>query len=107
MPCRSAGLQARIHERTWRSALHSISSDLHHGELAGLDLLVAELAVEDVALVVEVAGARSTGVIDFLARRDRLDAVDGVVDGLAAALRHLADVVLDRRAACVLGERHA
>src|ERR1700730_4417069 len=99
MPCRSAGLQARIHERTWRSALHSISSDLHHGELAGLDLLVAELAVEDVALVVEIAGARRTGLIDLLARRDRLDAVRGIVDRLSAALRHPAGVVLYRRAA--------
>ena len=62
------------------------SSDLHQGRLAGLDLLVAELAVEDVALVVEVARAGRAGVVDLLAGGDRLQPVDRIVDRLAAAL---------------------
>src|ERR1700730_16764453 len=74
------------------------SGDLHQNRLAGLDLLVAELAVEDVTLVVEVARPRRAGVVDLLAGGDRLQPVDGIVDRLATALRDLADIVLDRRA---------
>src|SRR5215218_521434 len=90
----------------WRAP--SRSSNLHQGELAGLDLLVAELAVEDVALLVEVAGTRGAGIVDLAAGHDLLDAVDGVVDDLAAAHRRLADVVLDRLAggSLAVGDRH-
>src|SRR5215207_7083001 len=72
--------------------------NLHQRELAGLDLVVAELAVEDVALLVEVARPRGTGIVDLAAGHDLLDAVDGVVDLLAARDRRLADVLLDRLA---------
>src|SRR5260221_4179749 len=82
------------------------SSDLHQGELAALDLLIAEFAGEDVALLVEVARPRGAGVVDLLPGGDRLDAVDGVVDRLAAALADLADIVLDGDTGRVLGLRH-
>src|SRR5579883_1514159 len=59
------------------------SSDLHQHRLPGPDLLVAELAIEDVADVVEVARAGGARIIDLLAGHDRLDAIDRIVDGLA------------------------
>src|ERR1041384_6411929 len=82
------------------------SGDLHQDRLARLDLLETELAVEDVALVVEVARSGRAGIVDLLARRNRLDAVDRVVDRLAAALGDLADIVLDCGTGRVLGQRH-
>ena len=91
VPLRAQDAPVRA-ERAWAPLA---SGDLHQRELAALDLLVAELAVEDVALVVEIAGPRGAVVVDLLAGRDRLEAVDGVVDRLAAALGDLADVVLD------------
>src|SRR5262245_28908573 len=89
----------------WRASSMR-SGDLQQSELAALDLLVAELAGENVALLIEVAWAGGAAVVDLLAGCDRLDAIDGVVDRLAAALADLADVILDGDAGGVLGLRH-
>ena len=81
-----------------RAGQHRASGDLQELELAALDLLVAELAVEDVADLGEVAGAAGALVVDLLALGQELQPVDGAVDLGAGALRDLADVVPDRRA---------
>src|SRR5262245_947945 len=105
-----AGTAKRVPETSplisaWRTSSMR-SGDLQQGELAALDLLVAELAGEDVALLVEVARAGGAAVVDLLAGGDRLDAVDGVVDRLAATLADLADIILDGDASGVLGLSH-
>src|SRR5476651_2573118 len=89
----------------WRTSSMR-SNDLHQNRLAGLDLFIQELAVEDIALVVEVTRPGGTRIVDLLAGRDRLQPVDSIVDRLAAALRHLADIVLDDGAGRALPDRH-
>src|SRR2546421_1584646 len=74
------------------------SDQLHELELASLRLIEADLAVEDVAELREVAGAAGALVVDVLALREELQAFDGVVDLDAAALRDLPHVVADGRA---------
>src|ERR687892_2814725 len=93
--------------RDARGPNHELSN-LHQGELAGPDLVVAELAVEDVALLVEVARPRGASIVDLAAGHDLLDAVDGVVDLLATGNSRLADVLLDRLAGrrLAVGDRH-
>src|ERR1700730_3267853 len=71
------------------------SGDLHQCELAAADLVVAELAIDDVADVGEVAGTACALVVDLLALREQLQSVDRAVDLRAAALANLAHVVVD------------
>ena len=60
--------------------------------------VVADLAVDDVAGLGEVAGPAGALVVDLLALGQELQPFDGVVDLHAAALRDLAHVVADRGA---------
>src|SRR5450755_1651486 len=78
------------------------SGDLQQYELAAADLVIAELAVEDVADVGEVAGAARALVVDFLALRKQLQAFHRAVDLGAAPLRNLAHVVVNASARCHL-----
>src|SRR5436309_11037367 len=79
--------------RSW-----SASANFQELELPLLGLLVSELAVEDVADLGEVARPAGALVVDGLALRDELEALDGALDLDARALRDLAHVVPDRRA---------
>src|SRR5450759_1191685 len=71
------------------------SGYLHQCELASANLVVAELAVDDVADVGEIAGAARALVVDFLALRAQLQSVHRAVDLGAATLANLAHVVVD------------
>src|SRR5689334_25308908 len=73
------------------------SGHFEQHELSGSDLVVAELAVGDVADVGEVAGTARAFVVDVLALREQLQPFDGAVHLLAAALADLAHVVADAR----------
>src|SRR5262245_4998494 len=74
------------------------SDELHELELAPLRLVEADLAVEDVADVGEVARTARALVVDRLALGEELEALDGVVDLDAVALQDAAHVILDGRA---------
>src|SRR5262245_21452358 len=67
-------------------------------ELPLLGLLVPEVAVEDVAGLVEVARPARALVVDGLALGEELQALDGAVHLDAAALRDPPHVILDRGA---------
>src|SRR4030081_2505260 len=70
------------------------SSDLHERDLAALYLIVAELAVLNVADVGEIARTARAVVVDRLLGGDRLQPVDGIVDlGAARRLADFADTV--------------
>src|SRR5258708_1447217 len=71
------------------------SGNLQQRGLASADLVVAELAVEDVTDVGEVAGAAGPLVVDLLALRQQLQAFHGAVDLGATALRDLAHAVVN------------
>src|SRR4051812_35854940 len=72
------------------------SGDLDERDLAALNLIVAELAILDVADVGEITRTARAVVVDRLLGGDRLEPVDGIVDlGAAGRLADLADVVLD------------
>src|SRR5215813_2959547 len=74
----------------------TVTSDhLHELELARLRLLVLDLAVEDVTDLGEVARPAGALVVDGLALRQQLQALDRAVHLLAVALRNVPDVVLD------------
>src|SRR2546430_1185444 len=75
------------------------SDQLHELELASLRLIEADLAVEDVAELGEVAGAAGALVVDVLALREERQAFDRVVHLDAVALRDLAHVVANGGAA--------
>src|SRR2546423_4593384 len=79
------------------------SGDFQQYELAGIDLVVAELAIDDVADVGEVARTARALVVDVLALCQELKAVDRAVDLGAASLRDLANVVVDGDAGRGLG----
>src|SRR5262249_40430330 len=70
--------------------------DLEELELAALDFHVAELAVENVADLSEIARAAGALVVDLLSLGERPQSLDGAEDLDAAALRDLADVVAQR-----------
>src|SRR6185503_1455075 len=67
----------------------STSDHLHEGELATLGLLEADLAVENVADVGEVARAAGALEVDLLALGQELQPVDRAVDLGPRALRDL------------------
>src|SRR6185436_88390 len=67
----------------------STSDHLHEGELGALGLLEADLAVEDVADVGEVARTAGALEVDLLALTQELQAVARAVDLGARALRNL------------------
>src|SRR5438094_361141 len=71
------------------------SDQLHELELASLGLLEADLAVEDVAELGEVARPAGPLVVDRLALAEELEALDRAVHLHAVALRDVAHVVLD------------
>src|SRR4051812_17539264 len=71
------------------------SDQLHERELAPLRLVEADLAVEDVAGLGEVAGAARALVVDRLTLAEQLQPLDGAVHLHAVALRDAAHVVLD------------
>src|SRR5690242_394723 len=73
----------------------STSDHLHELELRALRLLDADLAVEDVADLGEVAGPAGALVVDLLALGEELQPLDGAVDLDASALRDLPDRVAD------------
>src|SRR5450631_4066500 len=79
------------------------SGDLQQYELASADPAVAELAVDDVADVGEVAGPACTLVVDLLALCEQLQPVHRAVDLGAASLRNLAHIVVDGNARRGLG----
>src|SRR6266850_1506716 len=75
---------------TTSCAISPTTSDhLHEAELAALGLLEADLAVEDVADVREVARTAGTLEVDLLALGQELQPVDRAVDLGAGALRDL------------------
>src|SRR6266567_3886469 len=72
------------------------SGDLDERDLATLNLIVAELAILNVADVGEITRTARAVVVDRLLGGDRLEPVDGVVDlGAARRLADFADIVLD------------
>src|SRR5258705_8881589 len=71
------------------------SEKLHRLEGALLGHVEADLAVDDVAGLGEVAGPAGALVVDLLALGQELEPFDGVVHLHAAALRDLPHVVLD------------
>src|SRR5215471_17180914 len=86
------------------------SGDLQQLELALLGLLVAELRVEDVPRLGEVAGPARALVVDLLVLREELEPVDCAVHLGPRPLGDLADVVFDggarRLAGAGDGEAH-
>src|SRR2546427_2101176 len=84
--------------RTSCAISRGTSADLQQLEPALLGLLVAELRVQDVADLVEVARPAGAVEVDLLALREQLEAVDRAVHARAAALRDLPHVVADRGA---------
>src|SRR2546423_6164093 len=79
------------------------SGDFQQYELAGIDLVVAELAIDDVADVGEVARSARAFIVDLLALCQELEPFDRAVDLAAASLRDLAHVVVDGDAGRGLG----
>src|ERR1043166_437430 len=78
------------------SSSGTLTSDQRHElELASLRLLEADLAVEDVAGLGEVARPAGALVVDRLALAEQLQPLDGAVHLRAVALRDAAHVVLD------------
>src|SRR5215470_2372173 len=78
------------------SSSGTLTSDRRHElELAPVRLLEADLAIEDVADIGEVARPAGALVVDRLGLGQELEAVDGAVDLGAGALRDAAHVVLD------------
>src|SRR6266568_6798494 len=75
------------------------SDNLQQRGLATGDLVVAKLAVDDVADIGKVAGAAGALIVDLLALRQQLQAFHGAVDLGATALRDLAHAVVNA-AAC-------
>src|SRR6058998_993587 len=87
------------------------SGDLQQLELALLGLLVAELGVEDVTDLVELARPAGAFVVDLFALGEQAEPVHGAVDTCPCALRDLPHVVADGRAGRLAlgvgdGERH-
>src|SRR5215831_5687365 len=78
------------------------SGDLQQHELPVGDLVVAELAIDDVADVGEVAGSARALVVDLGARSDQLQSFDRAIDLLPVTLADLAHVVADAGAGCNL-----
>src|SRR6185503_6386432 len=68
---------------------------LHELELASPGLVEADLAVQDVADLGEVARAAGALVVDLLALGHQLEPLDGAVDLDGAALRDLPHGVVD------------
>src|SRR5688572_23044450 len=76
----------------------STSDQLHDLELGPLGLIEADLAVQDVAGLREVAGPAGALVVDLLALGQQLQPGDGAVHLGAAALGDLPHGVANRRA---------
>src|SRR5258708_2356538 len=73
------------------------SGDLDERDLAALNLIVAELAVLDVADVGGITRTARPVIVDGLLGGDGLQSVDGIVDlDAARCLADFADIVLDR-----------
>src|SRR6185295_20270323 len=70
------------------------SDQLHERELAPLRLVEADLAVEDVTALGEVARPAGALVVDGLALAEQLQTLDGVVHLHAVALRNAEHVIL-------------
>src|SRR5215470_9997367 len=79
------------------------SGDLQQLELAFLGLLVAELRVEDVPRLGEVAGPARALVVDLLVLGKELEPIDRAVHLRPRPLGDLADVVLDGGAGRLAG----
>src|SRR5947207_13456916 len=72
------------------------SGDLDERDLAALNLIVAELAILNVADVGKVTRPTRAVVVDRLLGGDRPEAIDRLVDlGAARRLAACADIVLD------------